>query len=283
MNNKNKFLLASTALVVATGAFLWFTRPTPAPQSPQRAPQLAAGTPLPTTSTASIQVLTEAPTPQGLTIADSATATSTPSITLTEVTPPTAQPTLTEDLPTVAGLKLGTTIALLTQAYSNGGTLTRQLANVAVDQVTAAQVGGELRSAINNLRDATPQEGPTTPLMLLAEAIRIEAQKAPAGLPQTISTTTPTTSNWLLAQLQSLVTFTKNPHDSIDGWTSQLRLAQVQLSRGNGTDALLTLTSTPLQEDARLNPLRQLTRQYLDQQALLTNVINAYTRTFLTP
>lgn len=272
--NPTKLALGALALLaVAGGGYAYW--------SAHQTEHLGAGTPLPAFGNADIHVLKEPTQPQGTLLANGPTA-QTGTVSITEVTPPPAPEPANETLPNVEGLKLGTTISLLTQAYANGGTLTRQLANVAVDQVHAANVGGELRGAVQRLRDATPQEGPTTPLMMLAEAIRVEAQKAPADLPQSVTPEQPS-GNWFVRQLKKLVIFQTNPNDSVDGWTSQLRLAEIQLSRGNGADALVTLTSTPLKEDPRLNTLRQLTRDYLDQQANLTNLINAYTRTFLLP
>lgn len=245
---------------------------------------LAAGTPLPPTSTSQILVL---PSQNGLQqdglagtpVTDSThPISSTASITLppvessgTEVVPPAVFD------PTAA--RLGTTLSLLVYAWPNGGVLPRQLAAAAAG--LADQTGQPaLAHAAAALRSSTPREGPITLQVLLLEATSVVTLDPPADLPQN-DVQAEAEKSWFRKQLENLIHISNTPSTQ-NRWVTSILAVQQQLVRGAVNDASAALSSSPLENDPRLEPLRTLVHDYLAQTGKLTNLVTTYTNTYLT-
>lgn len=266
-------LLAVTG-AAAAGAWWWQNHGGAAWMASLSGPVTAvgAGDPLPPQSSARIELVEEpTPMPAGLGGGE---------VRIGEPLPVAAMPAApAAQLDDLAGLKLGTSLALLTQAYANGGPLARSMANVV--QELAREAGqADLARVADTLRNATPMVGPMTIAALTNEAQRMLTAGAPADLP--VSATVPAASDsWWTRQLEKFVTIKRGGEASADAWTRQLRLAQAQLARASAADAKLTLQAVPLAGDARLDLLRRMTEEYLDQQGKLTNLLNTYVRVYL--
>lgn len=238
---------------------------------------VAAGLPLPPTSTSKINVL---PNQDGL--GTPITSSDTPLPSTTSITLPQAPATQVVPVknavfdPTAA--RLGTTLSLLINAWPNGGPLPRQLATA------AAQLANEtgqpaLASAANALRHATPRQGPVTLQVLLLETSNVVTLAPPEDLPQT-DVQAEEQKSWFRKQLEKLVTISETPATQ-NRWVTAINTVQQQLVRGAVTDAMAALESSPLEADPRLEPLRRLTRDYLGQSGKLTHLITTYTNTYL--
>ncbi len=238
---------------------------------------VAAGLPLPPTSSSKINVL---PNQDGL--GTPVTSSDTPLPSTTSITLPQAPETQIAPAknavfdPTAA--RLGTTLSLLLNAWPNGGPLPRQLATA------AAQLANEtgqpaLASAANALRSSTPREGPVTLQVLLLETSHLVTLAPPENLPQT-DVQAEEQKSWFRKQLEKIVTISETPATQ-NRWVTAINTVQQQLVRGAVTDAMANLESSPLEADPRLEGLRILTRNYLNQSGKLTNLITTYTNTYL--
>lgn len=252
-------LLAFT--VIATFALgAWYTYSNYFP-----ATNLGAGVPL-TSSSTEINVLEEAE-PMPFT---------TSSTTQVQVVAPTPIPPATFNETTA---KLGTTLSLLVNSWSRGGPQTRSLAAAASE--LADQTGQPaVAEAAAALRTATPREGPITQSLLLIEVAHALTLGAPSDLPED-DTAAEAQKSWLRKQIENLVTIQATPSTQ-NRWSMALLTAQQQIARGIIEDAQITLTSSPLSADSRLDELRGLTKGYISQTGKLYNLVDAYTQTFLT-
>lgn len=239
--------------------------------------KVAAGLPLPPTSSSKINVL---PNQDGLgtpVTSSDAPLPSTTSITLPQAPETQIAPAKSAVFdPTAA--RLGTTLSLLINAWPNGGPLPRQLATA------AAQLANEtgqpaLASAANALRSSTPREGPVTLQVLLLETSNVVQLTPPENLPQN-DVQAEEQKSWFRKQLEKIVTISENPATQ-NRWVTAINTVQQQLVRGAVTDAMANLESSPLEADSRLEGLRILTRNYLSQSGKLTNLITTYTNTYL--
>ncbi len=239
--------------------------------------RLAAGTPLPPTSSSHITIH---PGQDGLgtpITASDQPLPSTASITLPQPVAPVATPSQPSVFdPTAA--RLGTTLSLLLNAWPQGGVLPRQLAAAAAQLAT--QTGQPaLASAANALRSSTPREGPVTLQLLLLEATHVVQLPPPENLPQT-DQQAQAAKSWFRQQLEKIVTITDTPATQ-NRWVTAIMAVQQQLVRGAVADAMASLESSPLEADPRLEPLRRLTRDHLNQTGKLTHLITTYTNTYL--
>ncbi len=277
MKFSSLLLLSGTALTVVAGAAVGFKLYQSYEAAPQPGPTLAAGTPLPPTSSSQITVLPGQDGTPGTTLTSSnQLLASTSSITL----PPAPAETPAKDAvfdPTAA--RLGTTISLLMNAWPNGGPLPRQLAAAAA---TLAEQSGQpaLVNAANALRSSTPREGPLTLQVLLLEASAVVNLPPPENLPQT-DVQAEAEKSWFRKQLENLIHISSVPSTQ-NRWVTAILTVQQQLVRGAVNDAAAALESAPLEADPRLEPLRQVVRDYLSQTGKLTNLVTAYTNTYLT-
>lgn len=240
-------------------------------------PTIAAGTPLPPTSTSQITVLPGQDGTVGTTLTDSnQLLPSTTSITL----PPAEAPVVVKEAvfdPTAA--RLGTTISLLMNAWPNGGPLPRQLAAAAAG---LARESGQpaLVNAANALRSSTPREGPLTLQVLLLETAAVVNLAPPENLPET-DVQAEAEKSWFRKQLENIIHISSTPATQ-NRWVTAILTVQQQLVRGAVNDAAASLESSPLEADPRLEPLRTVVRDYLGQTGKLTNLVTAYTNTYLT-
>lgn len=238
------------------------------------------GEPLPAQSTARIDVVEE-----GVPLGGGASATAVIGEPAGEPMVASATVVAEHPLDDVTGLKLGTTLALLTQAYANGGVMARSLANTAVDLADNAG-SRDLRDAVAVLRQGTPLTGPMTVTALVAEGQRIAAHGAPKDLLATDASGTavvpaPEVTSWWRRQIEKFVTIRRGDEPTVDQWTRQMLVVQQQVARGHASDAKLTLEAAPLADDLRLDMLRSMVREYLEQQTALANAMNAYVRAYL--
>ena len=268
------FVPATTAVILAGGAmgYLLYQR-----YEPSTGLALAAGTPLPPTSTATIAVLPGQDGLSGTPVTDSNhLLPSTSSITLPPVEPaPVIKPAVFD--PTAA--RLGTTLSLLVNSWQNGGVLPRQLASAAVD--LARETGQPaLVNAANALRSSTPREGPITLQVLLLETSSVVTLTPPDNLPEN-DVQAEAEKSWFRKQLEKLVNISNTPSTQ-NRWVTAILSVQQQLVRGAVNDAKAALESRPLDNDPRLEPLRILVHDYLAQTTKLTNLVTTYTNTYLT-
>lgn len=266
-----------TVAVLAGGALGYTLYQQHLATAPQ--PTVAAGMPLPPTSTSHIAVLPGQDGLAGTELTNSAQPLpSTTSITLTptEATPKPQGPAAFD--PNAA--RLGTTLSLLVNAWPNGGPLPRQLASAAAQ--LAAQTGQPaLVNAANALRSVTPREGPLTLQVLLLETSAVVTLAPPENLPQD-DATAEAQKSWFRVQLEKLVQISSTPATQ-NRWVTAILSVQQQLVRGAVNDARAALESAPLEGDPRLEPLRHLVADYLGQTAKLNNLVTTYTNAYLTP
>ncbi len=273
-----RLAIPATAVVILAGGALGYTL---YKQYIETAPlpAVAAGMPLPPTSTSRINVLPGQDGLAGTTLTTSdAILPSTSSITLPQeaATAHPAGPAVFD--PTAA--RLGTTLSLLVNAWPNGGPLPRQLASAAAK--LAAQTGQPaLVNAANALRSSTPREGPLTLQVLLLETASVVTLAPPENLPED-DLAAEAQKSWFRKQLEKLVTITDSPATQ-NRWVTAILAVQQQLVRGAVTDARASLESAPLESDPRLEPLRRVIADYLGQTTRLTNLVTTYTDTYLTP
>jgi|GEM_PF-7006067 len=196
--------------------------------------------------------------------------------------PATAQTSATVPPPVfnATAAQLGTTLALLVNAWPQGGQLPHQLAAAAA-QLADATGQPQLASAAASLRSATPREGPLTLQVLLLEASNAAALTPPANLPQDAKQAQEQKS-WFRKQIEQLISISTTPATQ-NSWSQAVLTAQQQLARGAVADAMQTLKSSPLADDKRLTTLRSLVHDYLAQSGKLTNLVTAYTNTYLLP
>lgn len=273
-----RFAIPATAVVILAGGALGYTLYqqyiVTAPQ-----PAVAAGMPLPPTSTSHIAVLPGQDGLGGTTLTSSdAILPSTASITLpTEDQPPAPRgPAIFN--PNAA--RLGTTLSLLVNAWPSGGPLPRQLAAAAAQ--LAAQTGQPaIINAANALRSSTPREGPLTLQVLLLETASVVTLPPPDNLPED-DAAAEAAKSWFRIQLEKLVQITDTPSTQ-NRWVTSILAVQQQLVRGAVSDARATLESAPLEADPRLEPLRHLIADYLSQTTKLNNLVTSYTNTYLMP
>lgn len=270
-----KLLLPATAVVVLAGGVIGYTL-----YSRHQAAStlgVAAGTPLPPTSTSQITVL---PGQDGLAgtplTASNNILPSTSSITLPAEEP---APVVKEAVFDPTAARLGTTLSLLVSAWPNGGPLPRQLAAAAAG---LAEESGQpaLVTAANALRSSTPREGPITLQVLILETAAVVGLEPPENLPED-DAQAEAAKSWFRKQLESLVHISSTPSTQ-NRWVTSILAVQQQLVRGAVLDAKITLENKPLEADPRLEPLRTLIANYLTQTGKLTNLVTAYTNTYLT-
>lgn len=268
--------IPATALVILAGAgvgYQLYQRH----QADAPGPALAAGTPLPPTSTANIVVLPGQDGLSGTPLTDSTNQLpSTASITLPPVE---AAPVIKPAVFDPVAARLGTTLSLLVNAWQNGGVLPRQLASAAAG--LARETGQPaLVNAANALRSSTPREGPITLQLLLLETSAVVTLTPPENLPEN-DVQAEAEKSWFRKQLEKLVNISSTPATQ-NRWVTAILAVQQQLVRGAVNDAKASLESRPLDNDPRLEPLRILVHDYLAQTSKLTNLVTTYTNTYLT-
>lgn len=274
-------LFATTAVVLVIGAlgYRYYT------QHPARftglpsLPPLSAGVPLPAESTSRIEVLPgqDDDTPTPLTSSAEPLATSTTIILPPQsgaASSPTVQPLVFDQ----NAAQLGTTLSLLLNAWPQGGTLPRQLAEAA-HRLAVKSGQAELARVAALLRSSTPREGPVTLNVLLLETTQALALTPPQDLPATAAEAEAQKS-WFRKQLEQIVTITNTPATQTR-WSNGLLTVQQALVRGAVTDAARRLDEPPLADDPRLDRLRDSVRNYLAQNGKLTQLITTYTNTYL--
>lgn len=224
---------------------------------------VGAGLPL-DTSTAAITVLTPAtdPAPEGQQGQVSIT-----------VLPSMPAPVMVKATPPLALL-----LPVVEQAYAQGGPHARRMASVGLENASAHQQAQEAYTA---LRNATPENGPITPAVLMLETTRVLTLSAPvvssttAIAPATASDGT--LSGWFRARLQQFVTFRQAKPEpttapAADAWHAALSTVQQHIARNNAPEAVLILSQPPLAADNRLDVLRHLLAEYTDLQTRLDAV-----------
>lgn len=267
--------IPATLIVLAAGAGTGYMLY----QRHHAATVVAAGMPLPPTSTSEITVL---PGQDGL-AGTPVTASNQPLASTTSITLPPIEPALPEPTkpavfdPTAA--RLGTTLSLLVNSWPAGGVLPRQLAAAAA---ALARESGQpaLARAADALRSSTPREGPITLQVLLLEASSVVDLTPPENLPQN-DVQAQAEKSWFRKQLENLVHISSTPATQ-NRWVTAILAVQQQLVRGAVNDASAGLSSSPLENDPRLEPLRTLVHDYLAQTGRLTNLVTTYTNTYLT-
>jgi hypothetical protein len=269
MKQENAVALVLIVAVAGGGGWYWWRHHThPLPQL-----EIAVGTPLDNQSHSRIDVIEEAqPLPSHTASHALIGAPGHLAVPSAGVAPSKAPPAAPAALvPAGDSPRLGVTLAMLAQSYSVGGPMARQMANAAWLQATQP----DLKSALQTLRDYTPREGPMTVAALLIEAGRVLDLGAPANLPES---TPGRETSWFRRQVGRLIHIQAEGSQTRDAWGEALRVARLEIARGNLPDARLTLAAVPLRGDARLDGLRGEVDQYLDQTGKLFNVLNAYTR-----
>lgn len=273
-----RLAIPATAAVILAGGALGYTL---YKQYIETAPlpAIAAGMPLPPTSTSHINILPGQDGLAGTTLTSSdALLPSTASITMPQDdTAPAPQGPAVFD-PNAA--RLGTTLSLLVNAWPNGGVLPRQLASAAA-QLAAQSGQPALVNAANALRSSTPREGPLTLQVLLLETAAVVTLPPPDNLPEN-DLVAEAEKSWFRLQLEKLVQISDTPATQ-NRWVTAILAVQQQLVRGAVVDARASLESPPLEADPRLEPLRRLVADYLGQTARLNNLVTTYTNTYLTP
>lgn len=271
-----KIFVPATALIIVGGAAVGYTIYQRDFAPGNATVKLAAGTPLPPTSTSQIAVLPGQDGLAGATITDSShPLPSTTSITLPQPeAAPVAQPAVFD--PTAA--RLGTTLSLLVNAWPSGGVLPRQLASAAA-QLAHETGQPALVNAANALRSSTPREGPITLQVLLLEASNVVTLAPPENLPED-DAAAEAQKSWFRKQLENLIHISSTPSTQ-NRWTTAILAVQQQLVRGAVNDAKAALESSPLEADPRLEPLRTVVHDYLAQTGKLTHLVTTYTNTYL--
>lgn len=244
---------------------LWqyVNQPAPVEKMAPPATTLGAGTPL-DTSTAAITVLTPAtdPSPEGQQGQVSIT-----------VLPPTPAMVPAKPTPPLALL-----LPVVEQAYAQGGPNARRMATLGITQAGTQQNAQEAYTA---LRNATPENGPITPAVLMLETTRVLTLDAPVVSATTVAApaTQPdgTLSGWFRFQLQRFVTLRQATPESTmapaaDAWHAALGTVQQHIARNNAPEAVLILSQPPLATDNRLDVLRHLLAEYTDLQTRLEAV-----------